>query len=783
MTQQAQWTRLPLELRERPQWLLAGPNDKGELKVPLSVNAHGQTVHGSSTDRSTWLSFDAACHYAEHYGLGIGYVLAADDPYCCVDLDVKDADDYPNEPHKWTTEEQRQRHYSISAHLHSYTEYSRGGKGAHVWVRASIGEGCKRDHVEVYSQERFIVCTGNIIAPLPIAERQEMLNNMVISMRAQNGGPLVELEEAAEEEPDELLWARASTAENGEKFRELCAGNWARYHYPSQSEADLSLMSMFTFYSRSNEQCRRMFRRTVLGQRDKAIKDDRYLNLTLRIVRSRQAREALSQQQFIQQNSAVMGAMRAHAAQAAAMPVHETAAAALPQPTGAAQAPQAAPTGLDWPPGYAGAVARVVYESAPRPVKEVAIVAALGFLAGVAGKVWTIPGSGLNMYIVLIARSGVGKEAMHGGLGLIVSSIRERMPAITDFVNFSEFASAPALGKACAKTPSFVNVSGEWGRKLAKLANDKADATMHGLRTMMTNLYQKSGPTSIVGGMQYSDKDKNFDNVAGVAYSMIGESTPETFYQSLTESMMQDGFLSRFTIIEHDGERPPLNHYPRRHLDQPFFEYTTAFVVHAKTAIGNNQNIPVQRDEIAAQMLDAFDKECDARINATEVERERMMWNRAHLKATRLAALLAVGDAYTQPVVNVAHASWAIDVIRRDLALMQKKMDEGDVGTGDNARERKAMAVIKEYVTRGPAPSHKIPPDMPTRGIIPRSYFMNRLQHVAVFSSHHLGSNSAIDSTLRHLCDNGVIREMQKTEFSEDFGFQGRCFQLMRVLS
>lgn len=780
MTTQAQWLRLPLELRQRPQWLLAGPNDKGELKVPVSVNEAGTTIHGSSTDARTWLTFEVACYWAEQKGLGVGFVLTANDPFACVDLDIKDADDYPNEPHKWTTDEQKQRHYSISAHLHSYTEYSRGGKGAHVWVYANIGEGCKRDHVEVYSQERFIVCTGNVIAPLPIADRQEMLNNMVISMRAHNGGPLVDLEEAGEEEPDEVLWQRASTAENGEKFRELCAGNWARYHYPSQSEADLSLMSMFTFYSRSNEQCRRMFRRTMLGQRDKAIKDDRYLNLTLRIVRSRQAREAQAHQQFVQQNSAVMGATRAQAAAAQAVPTLAAAQASQQQAPGAAPV---APEGLDWPPGYAGALARVVYESAPRPVKEVAIVAALGFLAGVAGKAWTIPGSGLNMYIVLIARSGIGKEAMHGGLGLVVSALRERFPTVTKFVNFAEFASAPALGKACAEHPSFVNVSGEWGRKLAKLANDKADATMHGLRTMMTNLYQKSGPTSIVGGMQYSNKEKNFDNVSGVAYSMIGESTPETFYQSLTDSMMQDGFLSRFLIIEYEGDRPPLNHYPRRGLDQPFYEYTGQFVQTATSAVAGNHNIPVQRDNIAASMLDAFDKECDARINATDVERERAMWNRAHLKASRLAALLAVGDSFTQPVVNVVHAAWAIDAVRRDLALMQRKMDEGDVGQGDNTRERKALAVLREYIERGPAPSHKIPADMPKRGIIPRSYFMNRLQHVAVFSSHHLGSNSAIDSTLRHLCDNGVIREMQKTEFSEDFGFQGRCFQLMRVLS
>lgn len=792
-TQARDWSRLPLELRELPQWQLAGPNEKGELKVPLSIDVNGHLIPGSSTDSGKWFTFEAACYHAARLGYEIGIVVTPSDPFCCVDLDVKDASDYPNEPHKWTTEEQKQRHYSICAHLNSYAEYSRSGKGAHIWVRANIGQGCKRDHVEVYSQERFLVCTGNVIAPLPVADRQEMITNMVMLMRgAEDPEQFENLTESDSIDTDEVIWARASAADNGEKFRELCSGNWSRYGYPSQSEADLSLMSMFTFYSRSNDQCRRMFRRTLLGQRDKAIKDDRYLNLTLRIVRSRQAREARALGEFMQQGHNATAASRAP--QPAPMPQPGPAPvggmAGTPGPAAGQSVPQplldvpenAPDPAMEWPPGYAGALARVVYESAPRPVKEVAIVAALGFLAGVAGKVWTIPGSGLNMYIVLIARSGVGKEAMHGGLGLIVSCLRQQCPTITDFVNFNEFVSAPALAKACAEKPSFVNVSGEWGRRLNKLANEKSDGAMQGLRTLMTNLYQKSSPTSIVGGMDYSKKENNVAAVSGVAYSMIGESTPETFYKSLTQSMMEDGFLSRFTIIEHKGDRPPLNKYPRKSLDDAFYSYTGQFVSMASMCIGNNRNIPVTRDSLAGAMLDAFDVECDARINATEVEQERMLWNRAHLKAMRLAALLAVGDCFTEPVVNSAHTAWAIDVVRRDVHLMQTKLSEGDIGEGDNTREKKMLAVVKQYIQQGPAPSHRISPDMWTKGIIPRSYLTNRLQHVAVFSNHHLGSNMAIDSTIRNLVDNGWLMEVDKNKLSDDFGFKGRCFQLMQVL-
>ena len=156
---------------------------------------------------------------------------------------------------------------------------------------------------------------------------------------------------------------------------------------------------------------------------------------------------------------------------------------------------------LPFPPGFVGALAQFVYKQAPLPVPEVAVVAALGLMAGLCGKAWHIPGSGLNLYIVLVARSAIGKEAMHTGISKIIGAAIRSFPQFANFVDFNDYASGPALIKACAGNTSFVNVAGEIGHKFLEMADAKSGSPMRNYRKQLTTLYSKSGPDGIAGGI------------------------------------------------------------------------------------------------------------------------------------------------------------------------------------------------------------------------------------------------------------------------------------------
>lgn len=805
----ANWGRIPEELRSLKRWCIAGPSlNPDEPKAPHYVGSNGKVYRATVTKPETFMTFNDAANYACQFpDLHIGFVLCAGDGLSCIDLDVKNASNEPN-PAKWTPQRDLDRFWSIVQHFDSYTERSRSTNGLHVWLRGEIGQGAKRDGVELYSQERFLITTGDVLLQNPIRAQDSLLNMLATELKAGAQQRKFDLVELGDELTDAEIIEKAMSASNGDKFTALCKctaavgagpnkieGNYTELGYPSQSEADLALMSIFTFYSRSDEQCRRMFRMSGLGKREKATKDNRHLDNCLQIIRKRQSLEDAARKLENERADEMTASLRAQAEQLVADiqsgkhrqtladPVAQGALNAAPVATALAAPAQVNDDGLPWPPGLAGAIASFIYHSAPRPVREVAIVATMGILAGICGKSFGIPGSGLNLYMVLIGRSAIGKEAMHSGPALLLKAMRESTPASQTFVDFTEYASGPALTKACAQNQSFVNITGEWGRRLKRLANeDGRDGPMQQLRTVMTNLYQKSGPGSIVGGLGYSNKENNVASVSGVAYSMIGETTPNTYYEALTEQMMEDGFLSRFTAVEHRGERPDENPYPVTTPDKALVEALCGLAVQSLTLLHRFQTQQVMFDQASGAMLTQFDQMCDDRIRqAGDDESKRQMWNRAGLKAKRITALLAAADNWVNPVATEAHATWALDLIQRDIDILQRRMESGDVGNGDPARIKKLMAIIKDYITKPLGSGYKVPAEMHEAGIVPRNYLQIRASRVTSFTGHRAGASNALDMTIKTLIDNGNLMEVHKDKLADAFGFHGRCFRVLNV--
>lgn len=258
---------VPIELRQRRQWVCWGyiERDGKPTKCPFNARTGGKA---DSTDASTWSSFDEAARaYAtdKRYE-GVGFVFAADDPFCGVDLDDC-IDPATGELKVWGQQ--------FVDQIDSYCETSPSGTGVKVILQGrKPGPRCKKafedGEIEMYDHDRFFTVTGRHLAGTPSTTnpRQEAVND--IYQRVFGAAQPVRLEtkplapsNAYGPSDDEIIEKASRSRRSGGKFTALWAGNWNKF-FKSQSEADSSLVFTLTFYTKEAAQIDRMFRRSGL---------------------------------------------------------------------------------------------------------------------------------------------------------------------------------------------------------------------------------------------------------------------------------------------------------------------------------------------------------------------------------------------------------------------------------------------------------------------------------------------------------------------------------------
>lgn len=244
---------IPQELRSVPNWVcwqaIPDQSRTGKIKkVPINAKTGGQA---QSNNPDTWCDFFTAVCAADRFS-GIGFMFSHSG-YFGVDIDgIEDAIvDYKHD--------QSDMDNIVSEFIYtlqSYAEYSQSGRGIHIICRGSLPPaGRRKKNVEMYSEGRFFVMTGNIASEFAevadCTERIKPLHEKYI------GGGTVPSTGIQAPLPLNLSESEiirlAEQSKQGDAFRTLYAGKWDSI-YTSQSEADLGLCNMLAFWCRCDEQ-------------------------------------------------------------------------------------------------------------------------------------------------------------------------------------------------------------------------------------------------------------------------------------------------------------------------------------------------------------------------------------------------------------------------------------------------------------------------------------------------------------------------------------------------
>lgn len=780
---------VPDSLKIYKQWVcwkyVERVNEHGEVKTTKIPYNPTTNRAASAVDRFTWCTFNDAVAALDRYD-GVGFVLTPQDPFCVMDLD------------KCDTDEDRAKFTNYYTRLNSFTEISPSGSGCHIWVQGSINKGRNKRPFELYSSQRFITVTGNVHYNTDIHYRQEVVDEIWKEL-APAGGDLYTGYDGNDPAPavDQVIIDRAAAAKNGYKFCKLWAGDYAEW-YKSQSEADFALIDILAFYTQNTEQIARLFRFSALGKREKAQRDKYVLDTIARAydklppkanIEALVADIAKMAEQFQKEQTSMASTLPT------SEPVHvaaEMPRKALPSYVSADMATYI-DTPIYFPKGLIGDVAEYIYRSSPRPVKEIALTAAIGLLAGIAGSAYNISSTGLNMYVLALAPTGTGKEAMSGGISRLMTNVRAISPSSDKFVGASQIASSQALlGYLGKYNRSQVSIIGECGLWLKEISDPHAPAHTAGLRRILLDLYGKSGRGSSVQPSIYADSAKNTDIIRQPAFSILGDSTPSRFYEIIDEQLITEGFVPRWLIIEYNGRRPQLNENHSSVLaSSSLLQSMSALCDHAHRMMETLGVIDIAyaNDEVYQEVKD-FNVFCDAQINGTNEEAVRDLWTRAYLKALKLAGLAAVGRNFGTPAVNMDDWQFAKLIVLKDTIKMCTSFSSGTLAASLSSENldqyNAAIRVLKSFVTAGQTPqstdkSYSVTPSMRRDFVVPYSFFQRRLASQRAFAKSKMGSSKAIASALKDLEMAGIITALTPSQAASEYEYGGKVWCITGV--
>ena len=800
------YSNVPEELRSLKNWCLwkfVHVDGRKPTKVPYQPNGYKCSV----TNPETFSAFDE-CFNVLALGSydGLGFIFTGTD-YSGIDLDdpsfLADGSSNPN------YQSDLNRQIKIAHEFDSYSEVSPSGKGLHIIVKGKVPDGRRTNYIELYPSGRYFTMTGKVHNAKPVSYYEPLLNQLWQQMGGVIDGtyhPVVDSKPETITDEEILELARKH---NTATFCDLEAGVWAG-SYQSQSEADQAFVNIIAYYTDSKSQVERIFRNSKL-MRPKFNTNKSYRTNTInkafdqkvapidlgdykkaledKLTRNQQR---LNNGQISSRNDSANGSnssndgvgpyednlnLNGPVAQRSE-PIAHNGLVVGSNPTGTTT------PALDLPPGLLGEMAQFIYSAAPRPVPEVALAAAIGLMAGITGRAYNISGTGLNQYVLLLAMTGAGKEAAASGINKLMNTIKMQVPTSTGFIGPSEISSGSALFKYLGnQSQSFISLLGEFGLRLQQMSSPNANGSEVSLRRMFLDLYNKSGHSEILHASVYSDKANNTSAVPSPSFSILGESTPERFYGALNEDMISEGLLPRFLLIEYKGNRPPLNEAHTSVIPNfSLVERLAALAAQCETVNHSNPRrvINVQSTPGAAKLLFDFDKFADTKINNSNKEVIRQLWNRAHIKVLKLSALIAVGENMIEPTINEAAMNWAANLVCNDIATLTERFEAGEVGSNSfELKQRKEIIrVVKEYVEKDFSYVSKYQANAALHNdkIISNTYLSTRLLKMAAFRNDKAGESVALKRAIQQLVDNGKLIISGGPKFVEKYGTTQKAF-------
>ena len=718
-----------MEIKQYNQWVCWRLVDRNGKKTKLPINPHTGAA-ASSTNPTDWASYDVAVKASQERGLnGVGFVLTKDDPFVCIDID-KD-NDMATLKAMWDD-------------YQTYIERSQSGIGYHIWGTTKHKQaGVRRGNVEVYSQERFIIWTGEAIRVGEFADitaQVDALVNSIKEARTHKSDVATVTTSSADGEgisKDELN-RRILSSTVSDKFKKLFIGDWAD-DYPSQSEADLAFCSYLAFFGASDEQIIASWQKSKLW-RDKSSRLD-YQSSTLS-----QSRQSVSTTYDVDISAFLDMAEDADDEEAEKLiDIDEGILQDLWIKVSQDDGDEIPPCPID---GYNQIIDDLI-KLMPRPIKAAPHLALISFIGGVGGNKYNVFGMGINTYNVLVANSGYGKE----GITIMLSELERvgnELGYNNEWMGAGSIASQQAMIKMLSKNNCRLSVMSEFGVLLKRMLGRQASAAMAGVHESILQLYGKSGRRGVYQKYIAAGEDKATDDIQSPSLTIMAETTGSTLFKMVSHDEVLSGFVPRYFIWEASQKMEYINTNASSHkLSDHTIGFVGSVMSMAKSGDGNPMNINIT--DGARDLYNQMDKFIVDTVNKDNDQILSALFARMMQKSIKIAACAAVAGSPVMPLITQELLIWSTELVMREIYKMYTRICSGKIGANAGGSE---LTVIEQAVKTlfNKAVTNPNKSELDKRGIIRVSDIWRKVRKHEVWGNHNnqvLAFNAVVDGMCR----------------------------------
>jgi len=381
----------------------------------------------------------------------------------------------------------------------------------------------------------------------------------------------------------------------------------------------------------------------------------------------------------------------------------------VPQQYGEDEAPvrgarQPARFDLATEPGLLGDIARWSQTYAFRPVPEFAQPAAIAVLAALFGRRWATPtGLGLNLYLVAVAETGAGKDALIGAPRALLAEAKFR-----HLLGPGDFASDAAIEKSLRARPSQLMPLDEFGKLAQAMMGRNAPAFAKLAAKSLLEIYPRSQPGSEWTGKARAsdDYDAAADPIHSPTLSLLGVSTIEGFFDGMSQQSLDDGFLNRLTLVR-AGKPGPRQHDPARLCPPPALLEALIGAYESSQPSGDLAGGAARIASAAPRIQFATWADDEARCAIADVELwednaadagRRGVAGRAAEQTQKIATLRALSRSPSAPTVTAEDIEWAFEMVRASIETIEAGAREMMAGSDFEAL---VQAVERAIIVKG----------------------------------------------------------------------------------